>query len=216
VQVEPRDKGDAQTLTADVLLVATGIAANTEDLGLADIGVKVERGFIQVDAQLRAAENVWAIGDVIGRGLAHTAMSEGVWVAEQIGDHHTTPVDYDAIPSCVYCHPEVAQVGLTEEQAKEKGVPVKIGRFPFRPLGKTMAAGEYPGFVKLMWHADTGALVGAHLIGPAVTDLVAELTLAKATEVNAESLAYTVHAHPTFAEAIKEATEDALGHPIHM
>jgi dihydrolipoamide dehydrogenase len=165
---------------------------------------------------LLAAPGVYAIGDVIGRGLAHTASAEGVYVAEQIAGVHAQPVDYDAIPACVYCHPEIAQVGLTEDQAKEQKIPIKVGRFPFRPLGKTMAAGEYPGLVKVLYHAESGALVGAHLIGPAVTDLVAELTLAKSTEVNAESLAYTVHAHPTFAEAVKEATEDALGHAIHL
>ena len=216
VQVEARDGGKTSTLTADVLLVAVGITANTEDLGLEAAGAKVEKGFVKVDAELRAGPGLHAIGDVIGRGLAHTASAEGVFVAERIAGHPAVPIDYDAIPACVYCHPEVAQVGLTEEQAKEKSIPVKVGRFPFRPLGKTMAASEYPGFVKVLWHAETGALVGAHMIGPAVTDLVAELTLAKSTEVNAESLVYTVHAHPTFAEAVKEATEDALGHAIHL
>jgi dihydrolipoamide dehydrogenase len=216
VQVEPAGGGEARTLTADVLLVAVGIAANTEELGLEAAGVRVDRGWIQVDDELRAAEGVWAIGDVIGRGLAHTASAEGVYVAERIAGVPAVPVDHETIPACVYCHPEVAQVGLTEEQAGQRGIPIKVGRFPFRPLGKTLAAGEYPGFAKVLWHAETGALVGAHLIGPAVTDLIAELTLAKATEVNAESLAYTVHAHPTFAEALKEATEDALGHAIHL
>jgi len=216
VNVDPRDGSEGKKLVADILLVAVGITANVENLGLEDAGVAVERGFIKVDRNLRAADGIWAIGDVIGRGLAHTASAEGVFVAEQIADHPTQAVDYAAIPSCVYCHPEIAQVGLTEEQAKEQNVPVKIGRFPFRPLGKTMAASEYPGFVKVMWHAETNELVGAHLIGPAVTDLIAEYTLAKSTEVNAESLVYTVHAHPTFAEALKEATEDALGHAIHL
>jgi dihydrolipoamide dehydrogenase len=153
---------------------------------------------------------------VIGRGLAHTASAEGVWVAEQIAGAPTVAVDYTTIPACTYCHPEIASVGLTEAKAKERGVPVKVGKFPWRPLGKAMAAGEATGFVKVLWHAETGALVGAHMIGPAVTDLIAELTLAKATEVNADSLAYTIHAHPTFAEAIKEATEHALGHAIHL
>jgi dihydrolipoamide dehydrogenase len=216
VLVDPRDGGPGTKLIADVVLVSVGISANTENLGLEAHGVKLDRGFIQVDAELRAGDGLWAIGDVIGRGLAHTASAEGVYVAERIAGHHAIPVDYDTIPACVYCHPEVAQVGLTEEQAKDKGVPYKVGKFPWRPLGKAMASGDSVGFVKVMWHAETGALVGAHMIGPAVTDLVAELTLAKATEVNAESLAYTIHAHPTFAEAIKEATEDALGHAIHL
>ena len=155
-------------------------------------------------------------GDVIGRGLAHVASAEGVFVAETIAGAHAIPLQYDAIPACTYCHPEIASVGLTEDKAKAQNVPVKVGRFPFRPLGKAMAAGEATGLVKMIWRADNGAMVGAHMIGPAVTDLIAELTLAKTTEVNAESLIHTIHAHPTFAEAIKEATEDALGHAIHL
>jgi dihydrolipoamide dehydrogenase len=190
--------------------------ANVEGIGLEAAGVTVERGFIKVDAELRAADGIHAIGDVIGRGLAHVASAEGIYVAELLAGKHAIPVNYAAVPACTYCHPEIASVGLTEEKAKAQNVPVKIGRFPFRPLGKALAAGETTGFVKVMWHAETGALVGAHLIGPAVTDLIGEMTLAKNTEVNAESLAYTIHAHPTFAEALMEATEDALGHPIHL
>lgn len=218
VQVEPVDatKGKAVELTADVVLCAAGIAPNTEGLGLERHGIALDRGFIKVDDKLSCGDGLWAIGDVIGRGLAHTASAEGVHVAEQIAGAPTVAVDYTAIPACTYCHPEVASVGLTEAKAKEQGVPVKIGKFPWRPLGKAVAAGESTGFVKVIWHAETGALVGAHMIGPAVTDLIAELTLAKTTEVNVDSLVYTVHAHPTFAEAIKEASEDALGHAIHL
>ncbi len=208
--------GESKTLEADVILCAVGIQANTEGLGLEAHKIAVERGFVKVDPRLSCGEGLWAIGDLTGRGLAHTASAEGVYVAEQIAGHATQPVDYGTIPACTYCHPEVASLGLTEEKAKAQEIPIKVGRFPFRPLGKTMAASEYPGFVKVIWHAETGALVGAHMIGPAVTDLIAELTLAKATEVNVESLVYTVHAHPTFAEAIKEASEDALGHAIHL
>jgi dihydrolipoamide dehydrogenase len=219
VSIEPReDKAGAgkRDLSADVLLVATGVAANTENLGLEQVGVTLERGFIKVDEQLRAADGVYAIGDVIGRGLAHVASAEGVYVAELLAGHHATPLNYAAVPACTYCHPEIASVGLTEEKAKAQGVPIKVGKFPFRPLGKALAAGEITGFIKVIWHGETGALVGAHMIGPAVTDLVGEMTLAKNTEVNAESLVYTIHAHPTFAEALKEATEDALGHAIHL
>jgi dihydrolipoamide dehydrogenase len=139
-----------------------------------------------------------------------------VFVAEKIAGAHAEPVHYDAIPACTYCHPEIASVGLTEEKAKAQNVPIKVGRFPFRPLGRAMASGEATGFVKVIWHAETGALVGAHMIGPAVTDMIAELTLAKTTEVNAESLIYTVHAHPTFAEAIRGATEEAYGIAIDL
>jgi dihydrolipoamide dehydrogenase len=208
--------GPARPLEADILLVAVGIQANVENLGLELHDIKLERGWIKTDAKNRCGDGLWAIGDVIGRGLAHVASAEGIFVAETIAGVHAEPVHYDAIPSCTYCHPEIASLGLTEEKAKAQSIPIKVGRFPFRPLGKAMAAGEAVGFVKVLWHAETGALVGAHLIGPAVTDLIAELTLAKTTEVNAESLAYTIHAHPTFAEAVKGATEDALGHAIDL
>jgi dihydrolipoamide dehydrogenase len=218
VTIEPRDGGAAVKLQADVCLMAAGIAPNVEDIGVDAAGVKLTpRGFIQVDDDLATTgAGVHAIGDVIGRGLAHVAMSEGVFLAEHLAGLNPHRVPYHATPACTYCHPEIASVGLTEEKAKAAGIPLKIGRFPFRPLGKTMAAGEYPGLVKLMFDERDGSLVGAHLIGPAVTDLIAEPTLAKTTEVNAESLVYTIHAHPTFAEALKEAAEDALGHPIHI
>ncbi|MBP9086624.1 MAG: dihydrolipoyl dehydrogenase [Kofleriaceae bacterium] len=216
---QPAEAGavaSSETLEVDVLLVAVGTTANTENIGLEANGVVLERGFIKVDEHCKAGDNLWAIGDVAGRGLAHVASAEGVYVAEVIAGHHANPVRYDAIPACTYCHPEIASLGLTEAKARAQNIPIKVGKFPFKPLGRTMAAGEYPGFVKVIWHAETGALVGSHMIGPAVTDMIAEMTLAKTTEVNAESLAYTIHAHPTFAEAIKEATEDALGHAIHM
>ena len=217
--LQPREQGAAPVeVTADVLLMAVGITGNVENLGLEDIGVDVERSFIQVnDVLATGVANVYAIGDVTGgMALAHVASAEGVFVAEHIAGQSPKPIPYDAIPACTYCHPEIASVGLTERQAQDKGINIKIGRFPFKPLGKTMAAGEYPGLVKFLWDASDHSLVGAHMIGPAVTDLIAEPTLAKTTEVNAESLVYTVHAHPTFAEALKEAAEDALGHAIHI
>ena len=214
--VEPSAGGEARTLTADILLVAVGVAANTENLGLEAHGVALDRGFIKVDAENRCGEGLWAIGDVIGRGLAHVASAEGVFVAEKIAGAHAPEVRYDAIPACTYCHPEIASVGLTEEKARAQNIPIKVGKMPFRALAKATAAGDPNGFVKVLWHAETGALVGAHMIGPAVTDLIAEFTLAKTTEVNAESLAYTIHAHPTFAEALRIATEDALGHAVDL
>jgi dihydrolipoamide dehydrogenase len=217
--IEPAQGGGAVTpIEAEVLLVAVGITGNVEDLGLEEVGVAVERGFIPVDEQFKTAvKNVYAIGDVIGRvALAHVASAEAVYLAELIAGHDPEPVPYDAVPACTYCHPEIASVGLSEEKAKEAGLEVKVGKFPFGPLGKTIAAGEYPGFAKLIWDASSGALVGAHLIGPAVTDLIASPTLAKTTEVNAASFIHTIHAHPTFAEALKEAAEDAYGMAIHI
>ncbi|HEX3760481.1 MAG TPA: dihydrolipoyl dehydrogenase [Kofleriaceae bacterium] len=216
ITAEPSAGGEARTLKADILLVAVGVAANTENLGLEHHSIALDRGFIQVDAENRCGDGLWAIGDVIGRGLAHVASAEGVFVAEKIAGVHAPPVRYDAIPACTYCHPEIASVGLTEDKARAQNIPIKVGRMPFRALAKASAAGEPSGFVKVIWHAETGELVGAHLIGPAVTDLIAEYTLAKTTEVNAESLAYTIHAHPTFAEALRIATEDALGHAVDL
>ncbi len=216
ITVEPNAGGEARALEAEILLVAVGTSANVENLGLEAHGVALERGFIKVDGDNRCGEGLWAIGDVTGRGLAHVASAEGVYVAEKIAGAHAPEVRYDAIPACTYCHPEIASVGLTEERARAQGIPIKVGKMPFRALAKAVAAGDPNGFVKVIWHAETGALVGAHLIGPGVTDLIAELTLAKTTEVNAESLAYTIHAHPTFAEALRIATEDALGHAVDL
>ena len=216
--IEPAQGGALNELTADVLLMAVGITGNVENLGLEDVGVTTKRGFIQIDEQFgTGVKGIYAIGDVVGRqALAHVASAEGVYVAELIAGKHPHPVPYDSVPACTYCHPEIASVGLTEEKAVEAGIEVKVGKFPFGPLGKTVAAGEYPGFAKFLWDASSGALVGAHLIGPAVTDLIASPTLAKTTEVNAESFIHTIHAHPTFAEALKEAAEDAFGMAIHI
>jgi dihydrolipoamide dehydrogenase len=145
--VEPAQGGAVSPLEAEVLLVAVGITGNVENLGLEEVGVKTERGFIPVDAELRTqVKNVYAIGDVIGRvALAHVASAEAVYLAELIAGHHPEPVPYDAVPACTYCHPEIASVGLTEEKAREAGLDIKVGKFPFGPLGKTVAAGEYPG-----------------------------------------------------------------------
>jgi dihydrolipoamide dehydrogenase len=213
---EPAAGGAKVELEADVLLVAVGVAPNTETLGLEAHGIQLDRGFIKTDAENRCGDGLWAIGDVIGRGLAHVASAEGVFVAEKIAGVHAEPLQYDAIPACTYCHPEIASIGLTEATAKAQNLPIKVGRFPWRALARAVGSGETTGFVKVIWHAETGALVGAHLIGPAVTDIIAELSLAKSTEVNAESLMSTIHAHPTFAEAIRGATEDAYGHAIDL
>src|SRR5205814_10640281 len=178
VTAEPVAGGEVRALEADILLVAVGVAANTENLGLEAHGIALERGFIKVEAQNRCGDGLWAIGDVIGRGLAHVASAEGVFVAETIAGVHAPEVHYDAIPACTYCHPEIASVGLTEDKARAQNIPIKVGKMPFRALAKATAAGDPNGFVKVIWHAETGALIGAHMIGPAVTDLIAEFTLA--------------------------------------
>jgi dihydrolipoamide dehydrogenase len=200
-------------------MMATGIQANIEGIGLEENGVKIERGFIAVDdvTYATSAPGIYAIGDVAGPpALAHTASQEAVLCVERIAGLEPPPIDYDSNPSCTFCHPEIGSVGLTEKKARELGLAIKVGKFPFRALGKARAAGDMDGFAKVIYSADDGRLLGAHIIGPAASDLIAEYTLAKTTEVNAESLIHTIHAHPTFAEALKEATEDALGHAIHI
>ena len=219
VSVEAAGGGSPKTFEAEKCLVAIGVAGNIEGLGLEEIGVSTYRGQIVVNDYLETdVRGVYAIGDVTGGfALAHVASAEGVFAAETIAGHSPTPIPYHAIPGCTYCHPEIASVGLTEEQAKDKDIPIKVGKFPFGPLGRTVAAGEYPGLCKFIWDERDNSLVGAHMIGPAVTDLIAAPTLGKSTEVNAESfIDGTIWAHPTFAEALKEAAEDAFGKAIHI
>ncbi len=222
VSVTVEDRQDAskkRELAAELALLAVGISANVEGIGLEDAGVKVERGFIAIDdvTYQTSAPGIYAIGDVTGPpALAHTASAEGIACVERIAGMSPEPLDYDSVPSCTFCHPEIGSVGLTEKQAKEQGLAIKVGRFPFRALGKARAAGDTEGFVKVIYGADDGRVIGAHIVGPAATDLIAEYCLAKTTEVNAASLLHTIHAHPTFAEALREASEDAYGHAIHL
>jgi dihydrolipoamide dehydrogenase len=203
---------------ADKVLVSIGIAGNVQNLGLEELGVETEKGFIKVDDRYRTnVEGIRAIGDVTGRVmLAHVASHQGVVAAEDIAGvaHHL--VDYDSIPSCTYCQPQVASIGPTEEQCKEQGLDVKIGRYPFRPHGKAVATGENEGFVKLIFGAKYGELVAAHIIGHEATEMIAEACAAKSSEATMHSLAETMHAHPTMSEAFHEATLDALGRAIHL
>jgi len=207
-----------RTIEAEKVLVAIGIQGNTEELGLEEFGVKVEKGFVAADDLYRTtAPNVRAIGDVNGRVLlAHVASHQGVVVAEDLKGGAPRPIDYDAIPNCTYCQPQVASLGLTEEQAKARGHDVKVGRYPFRPHGKAVAVGETEGFVKLVFDAKYGELLGAHILGAEATEMIAEACAAKAAEATVETLAHTMHAHPTMAEAFHEATLDALGRAIHL
>ena len=214
--VPQTDSVGQEMLSVDNLLVAVGITPNLSCLQ--NITLLKENGFVKVDDYYQTSvHNIYAIGDVIDKGpaLAHVASAQGTFIAEHLAGQMPHPIDYDTIPACVYCHPEIAWVGMTEQEAKKQNIPTRIGRFSMATLGKTIASGEYPGLVKVIWHEKTGALLGAHLIGAAVTDMIAEPTLAKSTEVNAESLLNTVHAHPTFVEAIKEATDHAYGKAIH-
>jgi dihydrolipoamide dehydrogenase len=222
VRVTTEDRNDPSkkpVFEGDVALVAIGIQANVENLGLEAIGVKIERGFVAIDdvTYATSVKGVYAIGDMTGPpALAHTASAEGIACVERLGGLNPPPIDYDSIPAGTFCHPEIGSIGMTEAKAKEAGRPMKIGRFPFRALGKARAAGEMDGFVKVIWDGEDGRLLGAHIIGPGASDLIAEYGLAKTTEVNGASLLHTVHAHPTLAEALREATEDAYGHAIHI
>lgn len=216
-EVDIEGKKGAETLVADMVLAAVGIKTNTENIGLEKVGIELERDKIKVDEHYQTAvEGIYAIGDLIPTpALAHVASAEAIHCVDAICGRSPQPVDYSTIPSCVYTSPEVASVGLTEKQATEKGIELKVGRFQFTASGKAAAAGERDGFVKLLFDAATDKLVGAHFVGMNVTEMIAEPTVAKALGATAEALAHTIHPHPTMNEAIMEAAEAALGHAIH-
>ncbi len=200
-------------------LVAIGVQGNTEDLGLEALGVRVEKSFIQVDRGTYEtdAPGVFAIGDVIGPPLlAHVASAEAVAAVEGMAGRKSPPLDPDRIPGCTYCNPQVASIGLTESAAAVRGLDVKIGRFPFRASGKSLAVGETAGFVKLLFDAKTNGLVGAHIIGPEATELIAELGLGMTLNVTAQQILDTIHAHPTLSEAVMEAAGAAYGESVHI
>jgi dihydrolipoamide dehydrogenase len=199
-------------ITADVALMAVGVQANTENLGLEAVGVKVEKGFIAVNDFCKTnVDGIYAIGDVAGPPLlAHVASHEGVVAADHILGKAKHGIDKTNVPSCTYCQPQVASVGLTEEAAIAKGFKVKVGRFPFRPLGKAMAIGESEGTVKLVFDEKYGELLGAHIIGSEATEMIAELGMAKALETTWQELNSTMHAHPTLSEAVMEAAGQAF------
>lgn len=216
-EVDIEGKKGAETLVADMVLAAVGIKTNTENIGLEKVGIELERDKIKVDEHYQTAvEGIYAIGDLIPTpALAHVASAEAIHCVDAICGRSHQPVDYSTIPSCVYTSPEVASVGLTEKQAAEKGIELKVGRFQFTASGKAAAAGERDGFVKLLFDAATDKLIGAHFVGMNVTEMIAEPTVAKALGATAEVLAHTIHPHPTMNEAVMEAAEAALGHAIH-
>lgn len=216
-EVEIEGKKGAETLTADVVLSAVGIKSNIEGIGLEEVGVKVDRDKIVVDTQYRTSiPGVYAIGDIVpGPALAHVASAEAICCVNAICGVHSAPVDYTTVPSCVYTSPEVASVGLTEQQAKAQGIDYKVGRFPFTASGKATAAGDRDGFVKLIFDS-SDKLLGAHLVGATVTEMLGEPTLAKALGATAQQIAHTIHSHPTMNEGVMEAAEAALGAAIHV
>jgi dihydrolipoamide dehydrogenase len=217
VEIETSD-GKKEKIEAECTLIAIGVQGNTENIGLESLGVKMTKGFIDVNEYMQTSVNgVYAVGDVAGPPwLAHVATAEGLVAAEHIATGAAHPVDYDNIPGCTYCQPQVASVGLTERAAKEKGILVKIGKFPFTASGKARAIGHTEGFVKLIFDVKYGELLGAHIIGTEATEMLEELTLARSHGATSESILKTIHPHPTLSEAVMEAASVALGEGIHL
>jgi dihydrolipoamide dehydrogenase len=219
--------GKTQKLSCDLLLVATGRGPVTAGLGAEELGLQMDRGYITVDALYRTnVPNVSAIGDVITMGsaipggvhpqLAHVSSAEGILVAERLANQDVRPINYDHVPGCTYCDPEIGSVGLTEAEAKERGYDVRVGAFPFGVLGRAKMAGETEGFVKIVADKKYDEVLGVHMIGPRSTELVAEAVLALRLECTVEELIKTIHAHPTFSEAVGEASHATHGAAIHM
>ena len=200
-------------LEADILLSAVGVVANIENIGLEALGIKTEKGKITVDANGQTnVPGIYAIGDCTpGQALAHVAAKEGINAAEHLSGHHPGPIDYNNIPGCTYCSPEIASVGYTEKAAKDAGYEVKIGKFPFMASGKASAAGATEGFVKVIYDAKYGEFLGCHMIGMNVTEMIAEAVVARKLETTAHEILNAVHPHPTMSEGMKEATAVAYG-----
>ncbi|MEO0732204.1 MAG: dihydrolipoyl dehydrogenase [Bacteroidota bacterium] len=218
VTTKNRKTGKEEIIDCDVVLSAAGVAPNTENIGLEDLGVKTERGLIEVDEMYRTnVPGIYAIGDVTkGQALAHVASAEGITCVEAIAGHKPEPIDYNNIPGCTYCVPEVASVGYTEAAAKEAGYELKVGKFPFSASGKASAAGVKEGFVKVIFDAKYGEFLGAHMVGANVTEMIAEVVAARKLETTGHEIIKTVHPHPTMSEAVMEAAAAAYGEVIHL
>ncbi|QOJ29328.1 MAG: dihydrolipoyl dehydrogenase [Ignavibacteriales bacterium] len=219
VEVTINRNGEKSVISADKVLSAIGVSGNISGFGLEELGVEIYKNHIKVDKTTYKTniEGIYAIGDVIGPPwLAHVASAEGIHCVEVIAGHHPVPVDYDNIPGCTYCQPQVASIGMTEQKAREAGYELKIGKFPFMASGKAFAIGEREGFVKLIFDAKYDELLGAHIIGSEATELIAELGLARSLEATGETIIKTVHAHPTLSESIMEAAANAYGESIHI
>ncbi len=210
-------KGE-ETLEADIILSAVGIKSNIENIGLEDVGIAVDRDKILVNNYYQTnIPGYYAIGDVTpGQALAHVASAEGILCVEKIAGQHVEALDYGNIPGCTYCSPEIASVGMTEKQAKEKGYDVKVGKFPFSASGKASASGAKEGFVKVIFDAKYGEWLGCHMIGAGVTDMIAEAVLGRKLETTGHEVLKAVHPHPTMSEAVMEAVADAYGEVIHL
>lgn len=213
-----KTKKGEETHECDVVLSAVGITPNLEGIGIEELGIELEKGKIKVDEYYRTnVEGVYAIGDIVhGPALAHVASAEGITCVEKISGHHPQPIDYNNIPGCTYTNPEVASVGMSEKAAIEAGYEIKVGKFPFTASGKASAAGAKDGFVKLIFDAKYGELLGGHLIGANVTEMVAELVVARKLETTGMEMIKAIHPHPTMSEAIMEAAAAAYGEVIHI
>ena len=207
-----------EVLEADIVLSAVGISTNLEGIGLEEAGVKTDKGKVLVDDYYKTnVEGIFAIGDIVkGQALAHVASAEGIICVEKIAGHHPEPLNYNNIPGCTYCAPEIASVGYTEKAAKEAGYELKIGKFPFSASGKASAAGAKDGFIKLIFDAKYGEILGAHMLGHNVTELIAEIVTARKLEATGHELIKSVHPHPTMSEAVMEAAAEAYGECIHL
>jgi dihydrolipoamide dehydrogenase len=218
VTIKDRKTNKEEVVECDVVLSAVGVSPNTEDIGLEALGIKTDKGVILVDPYYQTnVPGIFAIGDVVpGPALAHVASAEGILCVEKIAGQHVEPMNYNNLPSCTYCSPEVASVGYTEAEAKEKGFEIKVGKFPYSASGKAKAAGAPEGFVKLIFDAKYGEFLGAHMIGYNVTELIAEVVVARKLETTGHEIIKSVHPHPTMSEAVMEAAAAAYGEVIHL
>lgn len=218
VTIKNRKTGAEEVISCDIVLSAAGVSPNTENIGLEELGIKTDRGFILVDDFYQTnVPGIYAIGDVVpGPALAHVASAEGIICVEKIAGHHPEPMDYNNIPGCTYCVPEVASVGYTEAAAKEAGYNIKVGKFPFTASGKAKAAGASEGFVKVIFDAKYGEWLGAHFIGANVTEMIAEVVAARKLETTGHEIIKAVHPHPTMSEAVMEAAAAAYDEVIHL
>ena len=200
------------------MLSAVGIASNIEGIGLEDVGIATDKGKVLVNDYYHTnMPGYYAIGDIVkGPALAHVASNEGITCVEKIVGLHVEPIDYNNIPGCTYCQPEIASVGMTEKQAKEKGIEIKVGKFPFTASGKAKASGNAEGFVKVIFDAKYGEWLGCHMIGSNVTEMIAEVVAARKLETTGHEIIKTIHPHPTMSEAIMEAVAAAYGEVIHI
>ena len=218
VKVKNNKTGAESTITCDIVLSAVGVTPNTDNIGLEAVGIHLDKGLVQVDEYYRTnVDGYYAIGDIVpGPALAHVASAEGILCVEKIAGHHVEAMDYNNIPSCTYCVPEVASVGYTEDAAREAGYEIKVGKFPFSASGKASAAGAKEGFVKVIYDAKYGEWLGAHMVGANVTEMIAEVVAARKLETTGHEILKTVHPHPTMSEAVMEATAAAYDEVIHL